>query len=783
MFDSPNLRVLSSLLERELVFFAIFHHLSFVISQGIIFIINCEKRPNMFTKTKVVIGQLGSPKSTKTQDVREYLREFLGDPRVVDINPLVWKIILNLFVLPFRPKKSAKAYSRIWNGKSFPLIENTFDFTAEVEKHLDPHIEVNTAFLLSKPRPIDVFTDWVSEDKDTRADRVIVLPQFPQYSESTVGSVYDSLGSDLKHLVNIPSITVVAHYHKLKAFIDHSASMIQKYLDEHAPDELIISFHGIPLRRVLKKEDEYYFHCFETFELIKQKLSFPKEKIHMTFQSRFGSEQWLGPATDEYAVELVARGGQKIACYCPSFVVDCLETTDEIGHELREELFEVGGELVFIPCLNADQSWAKDYAEFINTLALKDKKSLDELFYHPDPKEMREKLPEQKPKTEPMSEQGKKNIKAVFFTLFMDLVGFSLIFPLFPAIAKYYLAGGRDSLGILAWFFQTSQSFLPADRVEIGSMVLFGGVFGAIYSFLQFFASPFWGRLSDRMGRRPVLLTTLSFMAISYALWIFSESFEIFLGARILGGLMSGNMAVATAVVADSTTRNNRSKGMAYIGIAFALGFVLGPALGGAFSLVDLSQYFSISGLNPFSAVAAFAFLLSLLNLLFVWKKLAESKPPKLEEKNQRVTNPLKLFSKIPYPGVSKVNLAYFFFILLFSGMEFTLTFLAFDRLGYSPADNAWMFVFIGFVLAFVQGGYVRRKASTVGELKLAKKGLILIERSQYVTAQFFKRTKLTCNVQPISTSNNPLSLSPFSMTRAKTPTRCVLLVLPVLTR
>ena len=137
----------------------------------------------MFRKTKVVIGQLGSPRSTKVSDVRAYLKEFLGDPRVVDLPRIFWWLILNLFVLPFRPKKSARAYSRIWDGQSFPLITNTEKFANKVAKYLDANIELNHAFLLSEPRVNTLFKHWESEDFSERADRLIVLPQFPQYAE------------------------------------------------------------------------------------------------------------------------------------------------------------------------------------------------------------------------------------------------------------------------------------------------------------------------------------------------------------------------------------------------------------------------------------------------------------------------------------------------------------------------------------------------------------------------------------------------------------------------
>lgn len=689
----------------------------------------------MYRKIKVVIGQLGSPKTPSPKDVRPYLKEFLGDPRVVDLDPRLWKIILNLFILPFRPKKSGEAYARIWDGKSFPLIENTKDFAHEVAKHLDDNIELDYAFLLSSPRVNDILDCWEEEDFATRADRVVILPQFPQYSESTSASVVDTVGGSFAGRVNIPSFDFVASYHRLKAFIDHSVDKVQEKLDANHPDALVISFHGIPLRRVLQKKDEYYQHCFETFELIKERLNFPANKIHMAFQSRFGSEQWLGPATDEFCEELVENGDKHIAVYCPSFVVDCLETTDEIGHELEEDLKAVGGELTFIECLNDDAGWAKDYATFINTYVNGSKKEVDELFYDVDYNEMRNKLPKQHQKSPPLTPKAKSTIKLLFLTLFLDLVGFSIIFPMFPALAKYYLENDANNF-FLQGIFNTITSFTNLGGADVNAIVLFGGVLGALYALLQFIAAPIWGSISDRYGRRPVLLISIFGLFISYVLWFFSGSFTLLILARTVGGIMGGNLSVATAAVADVTDKSNRAKGMAFVGIAFALGFIFGPALGGVLTLVDLTQMYPALkslGVNPFSMAALLASVLSFINLIFIARRFKETLSTdqrmknKAEYKSERSANPLKIFRPLPYPMVNLTNYAYFLFITAFSGMEFTLTFLAVERLSYSSMDNAYMFIFIGVIIALVQGGYVRRKANQVGEKNMAMKGLMTV--------------------------------------------------------
>lgn len=690
----------------------------------------------MAEKIKVILGQLGSPKSTKVKDVREYLREFLGDPRVVDINPLLWKIILNLFILPFRPKKSAEAYARIAQPDGFPLITNTVKVAQAVEPLLDKNLELNHIFLLSEPRVPAVLDAWEKEDVQTRAQRVLVLPQFPQYSEATIGSVVDGVGKELGKRVNIPTFTVVNSYHKSKAFIDHSVRKIQESMQTH-PDmqELVISFHGIPLRRVIKKKDIYLLHCLETFELIKERLNL-KIPISMTFQSRFGSEVWLGPYTDKTVVHKIENGVKKIGVYCPSFVVDCLETTDEIGTELAHEVKDAGGELVHVPCLNADPEWIRDYAHFINVYANGSQVERENLFYEIDASKRYETVLNEQAKNMPseLPPESKKVLKLIFLTMFMDLVGFSIIFPMFPSMAKHYLSVDADNyfLSAMMNLITNIQSYsVGADGTSgMSTVVLFGGLLGALYSLLQFVAAPLWGGISDRIGRRPVLLISVFGLFFSYVLWFFSGSFTLLIIARALGGLMSGNLSIASAIVSDVTDDKNRSKGMAAIGIAFALGFVFGPALGGILSLYNpIAHYPELAawGVNPFSAPAALAAILSFINFFTIWRSFPETLKKGSKSHMERSINPIKLFKPLPIRGVNLTNISYFFFITAFSGMEFTLTFLAVERLAYTSLDNAYMFIYIGFIIGMVQGGYVRRKANLVGERKMALRGLITI--------------------------------------------------------
>jgi MFS family permease len=330
-----------------------------------------------------------------------------------------------------------------------------------------------------------------------------------------------------------------------------------------------------------------------------------------------------------------------------------------------------------------------------------------------------------------LSRKSRRTLKAVFLTLFLDLIGFSIIFPLFPAMLNWYTRHDAGSATLeLCLNLIDKISWLGPGAGEAVPIVLFGGLLGTIYSLLQFLAAPIWGQLSDRFGRKPVLLLCVAGISLSYVGWFFAESFLILVLSRILGGIMAGNISVATAAVADTTSDTTRSRGMAIIGIAFGLGFILGPALGGLLSIWDLSALFpGVAGLHPFSLPALVALVLSLVNLVYVARFFDETLLLARRGRSpvQRTINPFKIFQTFQFPGVGTTILAYFTYLVLFSGVEFTLTFLAAERLSYSPMENGLMFVFVGVVLAVVQGGYVRRKAHLVGEKIMALQGLIAI--------------------------------------------------------
>jgi MFS family permease len=334
-------------------------------------------------------------------------------------------------------------------------------------------------------------------------------------------------------------------------------------------------------------------------------------------------------------------------------------------------------------------------------------------------------------------------VGVLFLTVFTDLLGFSIIFPLFPQMLEYYLGreGNESAIGRLA--AALGELAGEGEKREFYTAVLFGGVVGSLYSILQFAAAPLWGRLSDRIGRRPVLLLTIGGLAASYLLWVFSGSFALLVLSRLLGGVMGGNIAVATAAMADATHESKRARGMGLIGAAFGLGFIVGPAIGGGLSMLDLAKVTggTVPGINPFSAAAAGACLLSVWNVIWVAWRFEETLPPVSRgaattsaARARRPLNPLVILRGFDLPGVTQTNLAYFLFLLAFAGMEFTLTFLAVDRFDYTPRGNAAMFVFVGVVLALVQGGVVRRAAPRYGEKRVAIAGLALVVPGLVIT-------------------------------------------------
>ncbi len=322
------------------------------------------------------------------------------------------------------------------------------------------------------------------------------------------------------------------------------------------------------------------------------------------------------------------------------------------------------------------------------------------------------------------------SLGVIFLTLYIDLIGFSIIFPLGPDLLKHYLAVDGNS-GVLQWLLTHIHSLSRTlGQQESFDAVLFGGVITSVFSILQFVFAPFWGAVSDRRGRRGVLLLTVAGTAIGYLVWAVSGSFWMFLLSRVVTGGFGGNLSVATAAVADVTTREERSKAMGIVGAAFGLGLVTGPAVGGyaaSFNLLarhpSLAQY----GVNPFTVPALISLTLCLLNLVWIQRRFSETLTlaARAEARDPRVRNPLAAILGLADPAVRRANLVAFIYSMAFVAMEATLTFLTAQRFGYTTAQNVGPMVFLGVCSIITQGFIVRRLLKTMEETRVLAGGLV----------------------------------------------------------
>ncbi|KNC99675.1 uncharacterized protein SPPG_05058 [Spizellomyces punctatus DAOM BR117] len=344
----------------------------------------------------------------------------------------------------------------------------------------------------------------------------------------------------------------------------------------------------------------------------------------------------------------------------------------------------------------------------------------------------------------------RKTLTTVFCALLIDILAFTIILPLFPRLLEHYeqVDGANES----STYFRMRtviQSFrdmlgVSGSRLDI---ILFGGALGSLFSFLQFISSPIIGRLSDKYGRRSVLLLSMLGNGVSMLLWIFSGSFTTFVWSRIIGGLTEGNVQMSIAMISDVTTPETRSRGLALVGIAFSLGFTVGPPLGAYFTSFDLIELIpALEGLpiNRYSSPALFAFILIVIETIYLGVSLPETinfrsssdkrssdaaasprRSARLANKaNPAVASAGKAMSKSDRK-LWALSLIHFLFLFFFSGMEFTLTFLTHDRFGFSHGQQGRLLAFIGVLSALVQGGYTRRVAhKRVHERTLVAQGI-----------------------------------------------------------
>ena len=310
-----------------------------------------EHPPVKFGKTGVLIVNLGTPKSTSWLDIRKYLKEFLSDKRVIEVNPIVWQIILNVFILTFRPSKTAKAYKEIWmkDKNISPLLYYTQKQAEKLSSTIsEKDLIIDYAMRYGNPS----IRSKIATLHEQGCENLIILPLYPQYAAATTATVCDEVYRTLMKMRWQPSLKIVPHYESNPLYIEALVNSLNKKIKEinWKPDLILASYHGIP-QKYFDKGDPYHCYCHKTTRLISEK--FTSIEIKTTFQSRFGPEKWLQPYTDKTLENLPKEGKKNVLAICPGFSSDCVETLEEIQIQGKESFLESGGEnFDMVPCLN-----------------------------------------------------------------------------------------------------------------------------------------------------------------------------------------------------------------------------------------------------------------------------------------------------------------------------------------------------------------------------------------------------------------------------------------------
>jgi ferrochelatase len=303
----------------------------------------------------ILLVQLGTPDAPTPAALHPYLRQFLSDPRVIEVPRWKWRLILNLFILPFRPKRSAAKYQRIWDPVTgSPLLHWTRRQTDELAERFGG-ISVRFGMQVGNPSVASVVESMIADG----VERLVVLPMYPQYSATTWASATDVLFTALLKPRRVPALRIVPPYYDHPAYLDAMVDVIRTDLAKlpWKPDHHVLSFHGIPIE-YCKKGDPYATHVKRTTFALVERLGWPRSEWTQSFQSLFGRDEWLKPYTEEALKKLAAAGKKRVFVAMPGFTADCLETVDEIGYEAREAFLHAGGtELRACPCLNDSPAW------------------------------------------------------------------------------------------------------------------------------------------------------------------------------------------------------------------------------------------------------------------------------------------------------------------------------------------------------------------------------------------------------------------------------------------
>lgn len=333
--------------------------------------------------TGVLLLQLGTPDSTEVSDVRTYLREFLSDPRVLDMPGPARALLLNAIILPFRPRRSAEQYEKIWTEEGSPLTIHTEALTSRVQDILGNGYRVVYGMRYRNP-PIRQAVDQLIFDG---CDRIVVLPLFPQYASASTGSALEKALQVMGERRNPPDVVTVGAFYDEVGYVRAVAKVARPYLEAFRSDHVLLSYHGLPEKQVMKSDPTgewclasesccdrigdanrfcYRAQCFATTRGVAAELGLEADKFSSTFQSRLAGQKWIEPYTHVELPKLYESGVRRIAVLTPSFTADCLETLEEIGIRLRAQWEQLGGEdFLVVPCVNAEPVWASAVADMV----------------------------------------------------------------------------------------------------------------------------------------------------------------------------------------------------------------------------------------------------------------------------------------------------------------------------------------------------------------------------------------------------------------------------------
>ncbi len=331
----------------------------------------------------VLLINLGTPDAPHTPEVRRYLRQFLMDPRVIDIHPVARWLLVQGIIVPFRAPKSAKAYQKIWGAQGSPLRSHTLQLAALVQAQLGDEYRVEVGMRYGSPSIPEALEKLATAGvKEIRA-----FPLYPQYAASSTGTAEDVVLKFIRGKKNFPDLRFIPPFFDHEGFIRSHMEIARPLIDTFRPDYFLFSFHGLPERHILKEDTSkkhclqsedccerlvpangmcYRAHCFQTAKAIAKGLNFSEADYSIAFQSRLGRTPWIQPFTDLLLKELPQKGKKRLVVFCPSFVADCLETLEEIGIRGRGDFLSAGGEdLLLIPSLNSHPTWVHTVSQMV----------------------------------------------------------------------------------------------------------------------------------------------------------------------------------------------------------------------------------------------------------------------------------------------------------------------------------------------------------------------------------------------------------------------------------